>query len=134
MVRPMASSRDPEPSLRRRITVASPADPVFGTIPAAVDSTTDSGDDSVVDTTSDPDLTDGVVNGDQGEEKKNLASVSEGADDRSGAEGGVPPMFLYRASAPAHRRMKESPLSSDAIFKQVGFLWDSVFLLVSCYC
>jgi diacylglycerol O-acyltransferase-1 len=27
-------------------------------------------------------------------------------------------MLYYRASAPAHRRVKESPLSSDAIFRQ----------------
>lgn len=41
-----------------------------------------------------------VGNGEQREEAVNLAK------------------FMYRPSAPAHKRIKESPLSSDAIFKQ----------------
>ncbi|KAI3911832.1 hypothetical protein MKW92_019703 [Papaver armeniacum] len=62
-----------------------------------------------------------------GEEENESSSgggggVSGGGD--GGGDGGgerstnFAEKYMYRASAPAHRRVKESPLSSDAIFRQ----------------
>lgn len=119
-------------SLRRRLHSAAAAVVVQDSsskivFPSAEDLTTDSGEDSKVDTSSDANTRDRLVDGVDREEEKKAGSILNGGkyvDGVGRAEGqeagdGVPAKFLYRASAPTHRKVKESPLSSDAIFKQV---------------
>src|SRR5438270_69114 len=99
---------DPNPSIRRRHPAAFPAGEAL---------TTDSGEDSSLDTSSDADTRDfAEISGRK--EKQKEKEKKEKKEVRSGPSGEgdkIPPKYLFRAAMPANRRVKESPLSSDAI-------------------